>query len=269
MSFAARVRGTRWPVSLFLTVGLAAGFCTVLSPPAAAADDYSIAAAFVADINLARAQAGLPAYAVAADLVSIAAGHSAQMAASQTLYHNPQLTSVVPDWQSVGENVGVGPAVSAINTAFLESPDHRANILDVHFTQVGVGVVIDSRGAIWVTEDFREPMVAAPLPVVTPPARVNVPAPVVSRPPVAVTAARSPAAPSATSRPSVVRRPTSSAAPSQARPERRLTKPTGQLAERVTWLQTHHQPGAIAANPVAQAFAYLDALSTLSGLTTG
>jgi hypothetical protein len=40
----------------------------------------------------------------------------------------------------------------------MQSPEHRANILDHDFTQIGVGVSVDKNGIVWVTEDFRKPM---------------------------------------------------------------------------------------------------------------
>jgi hypothetical protein len=83
------------------------------------------------------------------------------MASKQSLYHNPNLTSQVQNWQAVGENVGEGPTVSDIHDAFMHSPEHKANILDHDFTQVGVGVSVDKNGIIWVTEDFRQPMHSA------------------------------------------------------------------------------------------------------------
>src|SRR4051794_17156861 len=109
-------------------------------------------------MNAARQASGLAPYAVASDLASVARNHSQQMASQQSLYHNPSLTTQVQNWQAVGENVGEGPSVSDIHTAFMNSPEHRANILDHDFTQVGVGVAVDKNGIIWVTEDFRQPM---------------------------------------------------------------------------------------------------------------
>jgi hypothetical protein len=43
----------------------------------------------------------------------------------------------------------------------MHSPEHKANILDHDFTQVGVGVSVDKNGIIWVTEDFRQPQSSA------------------------------------------------------------------------------------------------------------
>jgi uncharacterized protein YkwD len=130
----------------------------VIAPTSAFAANSTMESQFVAKVNAARESAGLRPYTVASDLISVARNHSAQMASRQSLYHNPNLTSDVQNWQAVGENVGEGPTVSDIHVAFMNSPEHRSNILDHDFTQIGVGVSVDSNGTIWVTEDFRQPM---------------------------------------------------------------------------------------------------------------
>jgi len=64
---------------------------------------------------------------------------------------------VVTNWQYVGENVGYGPDALTVHVAFMNSPAHRANILDRDYTEVGVGaVVVGDR--VWVAEVFRRPM---------------------------------------------------------------------------------------------------------------
>ena len=79
------------------------------------------------------------------------------MAGSSRLYHNPRLTSDVTNWRWVGENVGYGPSVASVHTAFMNSPAHKANILDRDYTEVGIGVVV-ANGRVWVAEVFRRPM---------------------------------------------------------------------------------------------------------------
>jgi uncharacterized protein YkwD len=146
-------------------------------------------AAFVAKTNATRQAHGLRPYAVAADLVAVARRQSARMAAQQRLYHNPNLASDVQHWQTAGENVGMGGDVDSVQQAFLNSPAHRANILARDFTEVGVGVVRDGRGALWVTAVFR-------LPERAPRASRSVP-----RATVRPTARRAPARPAAPARP--------------------------------------------------------------------
>ena len=134
---------------------------------------------FVAAINGARASAGLPGLAVAGDLAAVAQGQAQRMAASGTLYHNPNLATEVTGYRLAGENVGYGPSTSAIHAAFMASPPHRANILNTRYTQVGVGVVVDGGGVTWVAEVFRQPLSApAPVPVAPAPAPKLTPKPV-------------------------------------------------------------------------------------------
>jgi hypothetical protein len=62
----------------------------------------------------------------------------------------------VSNWRWVGENVGYGPDWRTVETAFMNSPGHRANILDRDYSQIGIGVVI-SGNRIWITQVFRSP----------------------------------------------------------------------------------------------------------------
>lgn len=43
-------------------------------------------------------------------------------------------------WCRLAENVGTGPSLTSIHRAFLNSPSHRANILNPAFTHMGAGV---------------------------------------------------------------------------------------------------------------------------------
>jgi hypothetical protein len=210
-------------------------------------------AQFVADMNAARQANGLHPYAVSYDLTSVARQHSQQMAARQSLYHNPSLTTDVHNWRAVGENVGEGPTVQDIHEAFMHSPEHRANILDHDFTQVGVGVSVDKHGTIWVTEDFRQPMSTGGS-ASTPTAQHSTTSHATSggstsggsgySSPAAATSAAAPA------------RPTTTAAAVQP-------SPRAVLMHRLRELRRHHHPTG--ADPVVQAFGYVSALSRLAG----
>jgi hypothetical protein len=127
----------------------------------ASASTASDAAGFVARTNQARDARGLHPYTVAADLVAVAQRQSARMAAQQRLYHNPNLGSEVQNWETAGENVGMGGDVASVQQAFMNSPAHRANILARDFTEVGIAVVRDGNGALWVTAVFRLPQHAS------------------------------------------------------------------------------------------------------------
>ncbi len=126
--------------------------------------DSGLEAAFVAAVNRERAATGLGSLGVAGDLTSVARSHSQVMANGSNLHHSPDLGGAVSGWQKVGENVGRGPSVDAIHAALMASPGHKRNILDPGWTQLGMGVVVDGGGQIWVTQVFRTPAGAAPAP---------------------------------------------------------------------------------------------------------
>jgi uncharacterized protein YkwD len=123
--------------------------------PASAAN--SLEASFTAKLNGARASRGIPRLATRSALVQVARAQARRMAGSNRLYHNPRLTSDVTNWRWVGENVGYGPSVTSVHVAFMNSPAHRANILDRDYTEVGIGAVVVN-GRVWVAEVFRRPM---------------------------------------------------------------------------------------------------------------
>ena len=226
-----------------LTLAVTAGAtAAAVAPASALASTAGFEAQFIADMNSARSANGLAPYSVAYDLTSIARSHSAQMASSQTLYHNPSLTSQVQNWQAVGENVGEGPTVSDIHTAFMNSPEHRANILDHDFTQVGVGVAVDKNGMIWVTEDFRKPMSSSSSAGTSTSSHTS-------------SSHITYTAPASSSSSGVS---THSAAPARPAPS-----PRAVLLHRLSELR-HQHSSPRAADPVAQAMDYVNALTTLT-----
>ena len=56
---------------------------------------------------------------------------------------SPISAGVTHPWAKLGENVGTGPDVGSVMSAFIASPGHYANIIDPEFTHIGVGVVWD------------------------------------------------------------------------------------------------------------------------------
>ena len=124
---------------------------------ASTASATTVESTFIAKLNYARASRDIPRLHTRAMLTKVAREQANRMAERNTLYHNPRLTSDVPNWRWVGENVGYGPDVITIHVAFMQSPGHRANILDRDYTQVGVGAVVRD-GRVWVAEVFRRPL---------------------------------------------------------------------------------------------------------------
>jgi hypothetical protein len=137
-------------VALVVAVLLGGGLVRSVAPAKADAEGD-----FAARINGERSSRGLGTLTVDGELTSIARRWSGKMSASQQLSHNPNLSrEVTQDWEKLAENVGFGGDVSTIHDAFMNSAPHRANILDPALTHVGVGVVVDGNGQLWVTEVF-------------------------------------------------------------------------------------------------------------------
>lgn len=144
--------------------------------PSAMADPNVDEAQFFAALNLVRAKNGRAPLLTDGQLINVARGWSAQMAGGAGLSHNPDLGTQVTNWRLLGENVGTGGDVNSIEAALEASPHHFANMVDPSFTYVGIGVV-EAGGAIWVTEDFKQPKSGS-----LPPTAVPAPAPKPSAP---------------------------------------------------------------------------------------
>ena len=192
-----------------LAVVAVVALLVVGAPLRSASANAGMEADFVSRLNGARSGRGLGGLAVDGELTAIARRWSQKMAADQRLAHNPNLArEVSQDWEKLAENVGFGGEVASIHEAFMNSAAHRANILDGALTHVGVGVVVDGSGQIWVTEVFMRlrgggggtppPTTAAPPP---PPPTTAAP-PTTARPrPVATTAPPPPPPPPTTAPP--------------------------------------------------------------------
>ncbi len=61
-------------------------------------------------------------------------------------------------WKSVGENIAIYNTVAGAEAAFMNEPrftkNHRANILNASFTEVGIGIVQAPNGSLYITQDF-------------------------------------------------------------------------------------------------------------------
>lgn len=109
-------------------------------------------------INKARTGRGLPALTVAAGTTDFARGWALQQATKNLLYHNPNLADVARygsgDWRAVAENVGRGWDADSLFTAYMNSPGHRANILDADMRYLGIGWVERPDGSGYNTQVF-------------------------------------------------------------------------------------------------------------------
>ncbi len=123
-------------------------------------------------INQDRAKQGLYAYVLNSTMSNGALVHSERMTACGLSHQCPgepdpcqRVSNEGISWTSCGENVGyTSPnptdwsGVEKIEQAMLaeQPPDdgHRLNLLSSTYHRVGVGIYIDSKGLVWITEDF-------------------------------------------------------------------------------------------------------------------
>jgi uncharacterized protein YkwD len=116
-----------------------------------------------AEVNQARRAHGQPALRWDESLAAAARRHAAVMAAHGKTQHafagEPSLSARVKlagarfSWLS--ENVTQGPNTEFIHGQFMNSPNHRANILDRDMDSMGVGVMERGR-QLFVVEDFSQ-----------------------------------------------------------------------------------------------------------------
>ncbi|MBJ8346291.1 CAP domain-containing protein [Antrihabitans sp. YC2-6] len=108
----------------------------------------------IARINEFRAGGGVPDLALDPGLSAVAQSWAETMARNGAGSHNPALSQVVPPgWRAIGENVGWGGDIAAIDNFLRNSPVHAANMLNAQFNRIGIGVV-NAGGKLWVVEDF-------------------------------------------------------------------------------------------------------------------
>ena len=121
-------------------------------------------------VNNLRGQNGRTALSAQSTMTNVAQQWAQHMAATGTLAHNPNYTTQIPSgWTKAGENVGYGGSVAAVYNALVASAPHYANMVDPAFNLTGVGVATDSKGTVWVTEDFEAGPAQQPPPPPPPP----------------------------------------------------------------------------------------------------
>ncbi|GGV16384.1 hypothetical protein GCM10010495_33340 [Kitasatospora herbaricolor] len=132
------------------------------SSPAAGAPAGGKAAQFIdqvaALVNTERANHGCAPVAVNAKLQSAAQVHSDDMAARDYFDHadpeghhaDTRINATGYRWSRWGENIARGQQdAAAVMDAWMNSPGHRANILNCDFKEIGVGVTLGSGGPWW------------------------------------------------------------------------------------------------------------------------
>ena len=148
--------------ALGVTLGLGSLVLEV-SPASANVDTGSDEIALAAMINAERAAAGQAPLAIDGRLFDSARSWSATQAAVGDLSHDTTFFggNRPSGAGAVAENVAYNMSAATIHARLMESPAHRANILNPAFNSVGVGEVVSADGRVFVTERFAR-MDAAP-----------------------------------------------------------------------------------------------------------
>lgn len=93
----------------------------------------------LSELNADRSANKLRTLAIQSDAQAKAQAWAEKLARENKLYHSTLSDGIKVKWCSLGENVGYGPNVPAIEDAYMNSTGHRANILSTKWNGVGVG----------------------------------------------------------------------------------------------------------------------------------
>jgi uncharacterized protein YkwD len=135
------------------------------SPPARPTADTSVGGSVIHAVNAARKAAGLGPVNANGTLAAIAAAHSADQAANQTMTHTGSDGSSLGQRMARGgyrtsgaaENVAAGyGSADAVMKGWMNSPGHKANILG-NYIQIGVAVAYGADGVPYWTMDLGRP----------------------------------------------------------------------------------------------------------------
>jgi uncharacterized protein YkwD len=128
--------------------------------PAAVPADLGAEDQVLALVNIERAAAGCGALSGDAALASVARAHSADMRDRGFFSHtnpdglDPFARAAQAGLDARAENIAYGqPDPAAVMVAWMNSPGHRANILDCSLTRLGVGMA-EGPGGPWWTQLF-------------------------------------------------------------------------------------------------------------------
>ncbi len=113
--------------------------------------------AFLKKVNQEREKRGLAKLKLDTQVNKPSKLHTKEMIQKNQIFHTPNdvLAGRVTNWNTLGENVGVGGDPSSLHKAFMNSPSHKENILFPDFRYVGIGAKKTADGKLWVTFIFE------------------------------------------------------------------------------------------------------------------
>jgi hypothetical protein len=217
-------------------------------------------------VNAERAAAGVGAVQQIEWAHSVAQQHSQDMAAAGDIWHN--IAGFIDQGRGamgatyLGENVAMDSTLAANDALLYSDIPHRNITLDSRFNSVGLGIALDSKNWVYVTEDFAQipggpsqrAALAVTKPVATQPAPVAKP-PVVKPPVVKPPVAKAPVAKApvvvAITKPAVINPQVVAAAPTPAAAATVAAKPAPAPAVAAPAPPPAQPVQAISAKPVS------------------
>jgi uncharacterized protein YkwD len=116
--------------------------------------------------NTAREKENLAPLKFNATLLKVAREHSANMAAKKEMKHeldgqkpSDRVKAAGYRYSRMGENIALSDRqpLQTVFRGWMESPGHRANILNPDFEEIGIGVARDNRNRVYYTQVFGTP----------------------------------------------------------------------------------------------------------------
>jgi len=99
-------------------------------------------------------------------LAAVARAHSRDMIEQRFFDHvdregrtlSARIDATGIPWRVLGENIAINGTVPGAEAAFMNEPrlqkNHRGNILNANFTDVGIGIAQGPNGSLYITQDF-------------------------------------------------------------------------------------------------------------------
>jgi len=99
-------------------------------------------------------------------LAAVARAHSRDMIEQRFFDHvdregrtlSARINAAGIPWRALGENIAINGTVPGAEAAFMGEPrfqkNHRGNILNANYTDVGIGIVQGPKGSLYITQDF-------------------------------------------------------------------------------------------------------------------
>jgi uncharacterized protein YkwD len=139
---------------------------TTQAPSGGGSGSSTVAAEVLRLVNQERQQAGCSGLSSESNLEDAAQKHSELQADQNTMSHQlpgeasmgDRVTAEGYRWRGLGENVAAGyTSASAVMEGWMNSPGHKANILNCGFEEIGVGLAKASGGTQYWTQVFATP----------------------------------------------------------------------------------------------------------------